>query len=245
MNPRARQLGSWLATTLATALLVHFATLYALPRVVMRRALGKIGESNSMHFGRLPTAASRMVVRPSPDILYASCPFDLSSGPLRVSANVPYSTYWSVSAFDAATNNFFVRNDREVTGDSIELLLLQRGQALPLSDRAPERVIVFTPSRRGLLLFRTVIDDDRHLSALEALQRQDHCETLRADPEASTSRSGKPPAQVSGLVAVATSVLKAAVTDHFSAYWLTAKVIFPPPPFCLVSIQLSMENKDD
>ena len=87
MNPRARQLGSWLATTVATALLVHFATLYALPRLVMRRALRKMGEPNSMHFGRVPTAASRMVVRPSPDILYASCPFDLSSGPLRVSAN--------------------------------------------------------------------------------------------------------------------------------------------------------------
>ena len=182
MNPRARQLGSWLAATLVIALLVHFGTLYALPRLVMRRALRIMGEANSMHFGTRPTAASHMVVRPSPDILYASCPFDLSSGPLRVSASVPHSTYWSVSAFDAATNNFFVRNDREVTGDSIELLLVRRGQTLPLSDNSLQRVIVFAPSNRGLLLFRTVIDDDRHVSALEALQRQGRCATVRADP---------------------------------------------------------------
>jgi uncharacterized membrane protein len=184
MNPRARDLGSWLAATLAIALLVHFGTLYALPRLVMRRALRTMGEPNAMHFATRPTAASRVVVRPSPDILYASCPFDLSSGPLRVTASVPHSTYWSVSAFDAATNNFFVRNDREVTGDSLELLLVQRGQTLPLSDNALQRVIVFAPSKRGLLLFRTVIDDNQHLSALEALQRQDRCETARADPEA-------------------------------------------------------------
>jgi len=184
MNPRARHLRLWLAATLATALLVHFGTLYALPRLVMRRALRTVGEPNSMHFGTRPTAASRVVVRPSPDILYAICPFDLSSGPLRVIASVPHSTYWSVSAFDAATNNFFVRNDREVTGDSIELLLVRRGQTLRLSDNALQRVMVFAPSKRGLLLFRTVIDDDRHLSALEALQRQDRCETVRTDPEA-------------------------------------------------------------
>jgi uncharacterized membrane protein len=184
MNPRARDLGSWLAATLAIALLVHFGTLYALPRLVMRRALRTMGEPNAMHFGTRATAASRVVVRPSPDILYASCPFDLSSGPLRVIASVPHSTYWSVSAFDAATNNFFVRNDREVTGDSLELLLVRRGQTLPLSDNALQRVIVFAPSKRGLLLFRTVIDDNQHLSALEALQRQDRCEIARPDPEA-------------------------------------------------------------
>jgi uncharacterized membrane protein len=189
VNPRARQLGWWLATTLAIALLVHFATLYAVPRVVMRRALRRMGEPNSMHLGPRPTAASRMVVRPSPDILYASCPFDLSSGPLRVTARVPHSTYWSVSAFDSATNNFFVRNDREVTGDSIELLLLRRGQTLPTSDTTLQRVIVFAPSKRGLLLFRTVIDDDRHLPALEALMREARCETVRSDPVA--QRSGE------------------------------------------------------
>src|SRR5262245_52948717 len=98
-----------------------------------------MGEPNSMHFGSRPTAASRLVVRPSPDILYASCPFDLSSGPLRVTASVPHTTYCSVSAFDAATNNFFVRNDREVTGDSIELLLVRRPDLAVVGQRAPAR----------------------------------------------------------------------------------------------------------
>lgn len=184
MNMRARRFGLWLATTLAIAVLVHIGTLYALPRLVMRSTLRRMGKPNSMHFGTRPTALSRMVVRPSPDILYASCPFDLSSGALRVTASVPHSTYWSVSAFDSASNNFFVRNNREVAGDTLELLLLRRGQTLPSSDHALERVMVFAPSQRGLLLFRTVIDDDLHLPTLETLLRQDRCETVRADPPA-------------------------------------------------------------
>ena len=121
-----------------------------------------------------------MVVCPSPDILYASCPFgcrELLAGhrecatfDLRVGLG-----------FDAATNNFFVRNDRQVGGDSLEVLLLQPGQSLPPVDMARERVTVFAPSKRGLLLFRTVIDDEKHLPALEALLHQDRCETVQVN----------------------------------------------------------------
>jgi len=181
VKERAREPFVWLAATVAVAAFVHLATLYALPRLVMRQTLEKMGEPNKMHFGSRPTASSHAVVRPSPDMLYASCPFDLSRGPLRVIARVPHSTYWSLAGFDAATNNFFVRNDRQVGGDSLEVLLLRPGQSLPPVDRARERVTVFAPSKRGLLLFRTVIDDEKHLPALEALLHQDRCETVQVN----------------------------------------------------------------
>ena len=168
----------WICFTLLVALLVHLGSLRAIPRIVMRRMLRQMGTPNTIHFGGRPTAARRLVARPSPDILYASCPFDLSKGPLRVTAHVPHSTYWSVSAFDSATNNFFVRNDRQVAGDSLEIVLLRHGQPQP-SVTAPEHTIVFAPSRRGVILFRTVIDDEKNLPALTALLQQDRCETAR------------------------------------------------------------------
>jgi len=168
----------WIAATLAVAALVHLASLYLLPHLVMARALSLMGAPNTIHFGKRPDAAARGVVRPSPDLLYATCPFDLAKGPLRVTARVPHATYWSVSAFDADTNNFFVKNDRQVTGDTIELLLVQRGKAWPPLDNALERVILFPPTEKGLILFRTLIDDDRHLAALDAIRRQARCETV-------------------------------------------------------------------
>ncbi len=178
MRERGQQLVLWIAATLAIALVVHYATLYAIPRRIMALTLKRMGAPNTMRFGNRPTAASRGVVRPSPDILYAACPFDLSAAPLRVTASVPHSTYWSISAFDSATNNFFVRNDRQVTGGSFELLLMRHGQAMPSLDNFPDRSIVFSPSKRGLILIRTVIDDDNNLPALEALVRQARCEAV-------------------------------------------------------------------
>ena len=151
----------WLAATLAVAALVHLATLYALPRRIMARTLARMGPPNTMRFAKRPDETSRGVVRPSPDILYSACPFDLSKGPLKLTARVPHSTYWSVSAFDAATNNFFVRNDQQTAGDSIEILAVRPGMALPPLDTATDRVILFAPTTKGLFLIRMVINDEK------------------------------------------------------------------------------------
>jgi len=177
MSERTRQRWTWIGVTLLVAMLVHLGTLYAIPRMVMRRVMRRMGTPNEIHIGGRPRAGRKGIARPSPDMLYASCPFDLSSGPLLVTAHVPHSTYWSVSAFDSATNNFFVRNDRQVIGDSFELVLMRHGQTQP-PVTAPEHAIVFAPTRSGVVLFRTVIDDEKNLPALAALLHQDHCETV-------------------------------------------------------------------
>lgn len=177
MNRAARL--PWIAFALIVAALVHLGSLYLVPRVVMARVLDKMGAANTLRVGHRPDASSRGVVRPSPDLLYASCPFDLSKGPLRVTAIVPKGAYyWSVSAFDSATNNFFVRNDRQIAGNSFEVTLIRRGQALPPLGNAVESAIVFAPSDKGLVLLRTVIDDEKHEAALEAALRQSRCETV-------------------------------------------------------------------
>jgi uncharacterized membrane protein len=173
----------WAAATLAVAALAHLATLYALPRRIMARTLARMGAPNTMRFAKRPDETSRGVVRPSPDILYSACPFDLSKGPLKLTARVPHSTYWSVSGFDAATNNFFVRNDQQISGDSIEILALRPGMPLPPLDTATERVILFAPTTKGLFLIRMVIDDEKNLPALDALRRQASCETVTSLPK--------------------------------------------------------------
>ena len=183
MSERAQEWVFWIAATILVAMIVHLGTLYLLPRAVMMGALDRLGPANTVHVGKRPTAASRTIVRPSPDILYATCPYDLSKGPLRVTAPVIHTSYWSVSAFDANTNNFFVKNDQKTPADSIELVVVERGQAWPKLDAAVERVILFSPSEKGLILFRTVIDDDKHLPAIEASLRQARCETVASAPK--------------------------------------------------------------
>jgi uncharacterized membrane protein len=183
MSERAQEWLFWIAATILVALVVHLVALYLLPRVVMMRALDRLGAANTMHVGKRPTAAARVIVRPSPDILYATCPYDLSKGPLRVTAPVIHTSYWSVSAFDANTDNFFVKNDQKTPADSVELVVVKRGQAWPKLDAAIERAILFSPSEKGLILFRAVIDDEKHLPAIDAALHQARCGTVASAPK--------------------------------------------------------------
>lgn len=168
----------WIAATLVVAMLVHLGTLHELPRYIMARTLAQMGPPNAMYFGKQPDATSRRVVRPSPDLLYAACPFDLSKGPLRVTAPVPHSTYWSVSAFDAATNNFFVRNDQQIRADAIEITALRHDMTLSSASNAPEHVILFAPTTTGLVLFRVLVNADASPAALDVIRHQAYCETV-------------------------------------------------------------------
>lgn len=170
------------AGILAVASLVFTGTLRLLPQIIEARALARFGAPNTMHFAGPPDAGTRSVVRPNPDMLYAACPFDLAAGPLRLTAKVPHSTYWSVAAFDADSNNFFVRDDRQLAGDAIEIVAIRRGMALPPLGATPDRVVLFAPSERGLLLIRVLINDATQVAALEAMQRQAACETVGPPP---------------------------------------------------------------
>lgn len=175
---RRRQLRVWFAATLLVAALVHTGTVRVLPHMLTTRALAGIGASNVMHYRGPLNAASRTMPRPNPDMLYAFCPFDLSKGPVRLTAHVPHATFWSISAYDAAANNFFVRTDRQIGGDSIAVAVMQRGQTFPSLGDATERAILISPTRRGLFLVRLLIDDHANLAALQAIQQQAVCGTI-------------------------------------------------------------------
>lgn len=168
----------WIAGTLAVAVMVYAVTLRAVPRLIEARVLPRLGAPNSMHFSKPPTAATRLVVRPSPNLLYAACPFDLTKGALRITARVPHSTYWSVSGFDADTNNFFVRDNRQIAGNAIEIIVLRPGMSAPPTDGLPDRIVLDAPTDRGLFLLRVLIDPTQPLAKAIAIQHQASCATL-------------------------------------------------------------------
>ena len=91
---------------------------------------------------------------------------------------MPLGTYWSVSAFDANTNNFFVRNDRQATSGEVRVVVTPPDQnKKPIVGGA---TYVRSPTTRGLVLFRTLINDDANLPEIDAERRQARCDTWRA-----------------------------------------------------------------
>jgi len=167
----------WLLATCVAAVAVHVAVVYAAPHVIMRIAMRRIAAEsgwNSALFGPRADAAARTVVRPSPDLLYSTCVFDVTQRPVRITADIPKDTYWSVSMFTANTDNFFKLNDREVSG-RIDLVLAKAGTAVSLPAGAR---LVEAPTALGLVLTRTLITDERRATELDQARRAFACAPL-------------------------------------------------------------------
>lgn len=160
-----------LALFVAIASAANVATVAALPWLINSYVLHRLaaiagGPNRALHAPRAD-ARARAVVRPSPDLLYTACVFDVSERPLRITAPVQDS-YVSVSGFAADTSNFFALNDSQVPSapggrKRFDLVIAGAGAAdVPAGARA-----VIAPSPRGLILFRSLITRDADLARLQ------------------------------------------------------------------------------
>lgn len=169
---------NWLGP-LAFGLLVTVATGYAaiaaIPYGLMNVAVDRLGQDgiNRMAYGNLATPERQPVVRPSPDLAYSTCPYDLSAGPLAVDVTPVPGRYSSLSIFDAATDVIFVRNDVEAGGKPYRIILARGGQAVPKGAE-----VVRTNHDRGIALIRLLLKDPAEIGALDAARRQSSCATV-------------------------------------------------------------------
>lgn len=137
--------------------------------LAVARIAGQAGAINAFAHAPLVTAKSRAIVRPSPDLLYSSCPFDISAAPLLIDATPVAAPYWSLSIFDAQTNAVFVRNDR-AGPNPVRVAVIAPGQAAP-AGYAPVRV----KGARGIALIRILIDRSQPIAAIDAARRTARC----------------------------------------------------------------------
>ncbi|MCG8694267.1 MAG: DUF1254 domain-containing protein [Minwuiales bacterium] len=146
----------WLVGAILIAVSAHLATVWAAPYAIMWQAgngmrNAGIGDNRILHAPPV-TAASRSVVRPSPDLAYSICRYNLANGPVRLKAPKP-DVYFSMSAYANNTDNFFVLNDRDMGTNGADVVLATVSQA----DRFPGSVVA--PSATGVVLFRRVVPD--------------------------------------------------------------------------------------
>ena len=161
-----------LAAGVLAALLAYQAALTAAPRLLMAAAYQRISQGgvNRFTFGPLATDKSRAIVRPSPDLAYSSCPFDISEQPRLIDVpNVP-AAYWSLSVYDAETDVAFVRNNVDSGGGPIRAAVALAGQPVPAGYA---RVTVGRP--RGIALVRILVEDRAAFPAIDRARRQASC----------------------------------------------------------------------
>lgn len=156
------------------AIAAHLATVFIAPYPLMDAAMERISRGGTrinewIHAPRM-TEEARRVVRPSPDLAYSACIYDLSQGPLHVTA-AAWDDYMSVSVFAANSDNIFVQNDREAP-NGVDFVLIRSGAAAP----AGAAQIVESPSQRGIVLQRRVAPTAERFAAAAEAREHDICE---------------------------------------------------------------------
>ncbi len=153
----------WTAAILVCGWLGQYPLAMLVPNLIMERLYSKGVEEvgyNQIAVGSRPDEASRYVVRPSPDLLYALCVYNLEQGPVKVSASVP-ERYWSMQFYQMNTDNFAgITNQRDEqfrVGTQVEVTLIS-------PDADPEQYsgeVIQSPTARGVMLLRASgIGDD-------------------------------------------------------------------------------------
>ena len=173
---------NWLfpiAAGLIAATIAWQGTLVATPYVLMSTAMKRIGQGapvNSFGFGEMATADRQPIVRPSPDLSYSTCVFDLSKGPVLVDVPSVPGRYWSVSIFDARTDVAAVRSDRDTGGKPARLALLREGQRAPAGYDA-----VQLSYDKGLALIRILLSSPSDFAEIDAIRRTATCRVAKAN----------------------------------------------------------------
>jgi uncharacterized membrane protein len=177
-----RRLWAWrIGATLALAAAVHLLAVWAVPRVIMGRVLSAAQpeKTTGVFLPPMTDASARRIVMPSPDLLYATCAFDVGTRPLRIRADPKSPRYWSIALYADNSDNFFVINDREAAGKPIDIVLIGP-KAYPQAPALPAGAsVIDAPSARGLLLMRVLVADyAAEKSVVEAARSTLRCEAL-------------------------------------------------------------------
>jgi uncharacterized membrane protein len=178
----------WTLYVAATSVALYFVLLAGTPYGVMSmiksRLTATAGGVNTMFHSERPSHTSRSVVRPSPELLYSICWYDLSKAPLRVTTGAPAGTYWSAAVYRDNTDNFYVINDTMTQGAKADFILYGAAQISggkgPFESQYGHLGLagVQSPSTTGLVLIRTLINDEARLPEIDGARRQATCDPV-------------------------------------------------------------------
>ena len=153
----------WLLGIAAFAWAGQYVLALLLPNLAME-TLYLLGDEryghNQLVVAPVPDENSRQVVRPSPDLLYASCLYNLQDGALTIEAPVP-ERYWSMQFYQMNTDNYAgltnQRAERNRVGTIARVTLISADQ----SPEDYEGEVIQSPTSRGIVLLRASAIGDR------------------------------------------------------------------------------------
>lgn len=161
-----------LATVLAVAGVTHLVVVLSVPRILTTLAANRISQKGALNnrwiYPPRATEASREIVRPSPDLAYAACVFDLRHGPVRITVT-PGETYTSLTLY-APNTDATVINVR----NPVDLVIARPDQNVP---KGPWQVQVIS-QHGGVAIQRRLAPTGSAFDEADRLRRLDRCAPL-------------------------------------------------------------------
>jgi uncharacterized membrane protein len=161
--------------------IIHIAIVLLIPLYAVNDAwanVERLGRDGQFHLLGLPEAGSEPIASLDPRMMHAVCRFDLTDGPIRISANMP-DEFWSVAIFDRRGRNIYSLNDRASERSRLDLVVLTPVQMAQIRQDPPESletsIVLELPVQDGFALLRAFVPDDTYLPGVTAALRQADC----------------------------------------------------------------------
>lgn len=174
----------WLLWLIGGAMLggiVHLATVLALPRTATQDAYARISAVSPVNsIVALPLPSSDKAILPFMDPAFATavCRYDLSNGPLKLTAPVS-PAYTSVSFYTRNDIAYYAITDRAAGRRLIELDLMTAAQRAQLPEdeeiTAADRLIVESPTETGLIVLRALAPEPGLMPAAQSALAAAQC----------------------------------------------------------------------
>jgi len=107
--------------------------------------------------------------RANPNVLPTAIAYDLQGGPLRLKGPV-WPTYWSLSAYQHNSENYFVINDRQLPTGQFDLVFSKQ----PVEVAGDMQNIV-SPTQTGIIIVRRLVSPGQDVKELHANQNAMSC----------------------------------------------------------------------
>lgn len=174
----------WLsiAAAVIVAGIIHILAVLGLPYLAENSAwsrLSSLGDANTMLV--LPPASASQQTLPlmAPDIRYAFCRYDLSSGPVRLGTQI-LDDLWMIALYTPHGDNFYTISGGDLKRAKVAMVISTEPETLlqleaDASEDADNVVIVKAPEPTGIAMIRAPLRGPAYAARTELALKRASC----------------------------------------------------------------------
>jgi uncharacterized membrane protein len=166
---------------LVGAALLHLVIVLSLPSFSQRDAYTRVLAEGEIHqFYRLGENPDRVgLAKDDPFVELSVCGFDVTDGPVRLTASAGGVPFWSLAIYDGSSNEVFSINDRTSSGGGLDLVIATPAQLTQLRKTLPEAIsqaiLVETHGTEGYATLRALAPQASYAQAVGQFLQQATC----------------------------------------------------------------------